>query len=117
MTNLSQSYYNVSTINLSQTAWSVYNTVNNQTTGLQALWDYSESMRVVAWDAYNDIAVFTQDFNNLNAEIGNTGIITPDDTNGIFGKLMSVSLVAHNAFDNNVYLTGQFNNLSMCSKY
>ena len=35
------------------------------------------------------------------------------DQQAIFiGKLMSVSLVAHNAFDNNVYLTGQFNNLS-----
>ena len=67
----------------------------------------------MAWDAYNNIAVFTEDINTINNLIGKTGIITPDDLNGIFGKLMSVSLVAHNAFDNNVYLTGQFNNLSM----
>ena len=40
LTNLSQSYYNVSTINLSKTAWNVYNTVNNQTSGLQPFWDY-----------------------------------------------------------------------------
>ena len=112
LNNLSQSYYNVSTVNLSQTVWSVYNQVNGNNTGLQSLWDYAVSVSTVAWNAWNDCVNFTENFNNLNVTIGKTTNLTADNDNGIFGKLMAVSLVAHNAYYNDFYLTGQFNNLS-----
>ena len=62
------------------------------------------SVSTVAHDADNVL--------NLTTTIGNIQDTSNDNTNGLFGKLMNVSTIAHNAYDDMLDLTGQFSNLS-----
>ena len=62
---------------------------------------------MMAWDAFGDVQ-------NIIADIGDITDTDPNDydSNGLFGKIMSVSVVAHDAYSDMSDLTGQFTNLS-----
>ena len=61
---------------------------------------YVSSVSTTVWNAFGDVPNIIDDVGDLtNTDPSNY------DTNGLFGKIMSVSVVAHNACDDMLALT------------
>ena len=54
------------------------------------MWSSATRVSTIAWDAFTDVQ-------NMIADIGDITETDPDNSNGLFGKIMSVSVVAHDA--------------------
>ena len=69
---------------------------------LQLHWSYESSVSTTAWDAFGDVQNIIDDVCDMtHSDPSNF------DTNGLFGKIMSVSVVAHNAYSDMLALTGR----------